>query len=70
MSAQGVDDDTDLLADLGGRGCTKIVRTIAATASDSPLVTLLRMLRMKWTRQRCQAAPVIVCSIAETSPRC
>ena len=45
-------------------GWAKIVRIAAATISAEPLGTWARTLRMKWTRQRCQAAPSITVPIA------
>ena len=41
---------------------------LAATISAWPLLTFARALRMKWTRQRCQAAPCIVVQIALMRP--
>jgi len=45
-------------------GCAKVVRTIAATASRMPCGTRAIRFRMKWTRQRCQAAPLRTVPIA------
>ncbi len=53
----------------GPVGWAKMVRIAAATMSVLPLVTLARTLRMKCTRQRCQAAPIMVASMAFINPR-
>ena len=44
-------------------------RIAAATISAEALGTLAKTLRMKCTRQRCQAAPMKTASMADLSPR-
>ena len=47
-----------------------MVRTIAAIGSRAVCGTVASRLRMKWTRQRCHAAPVSTVLIACFSPSC
>ena len=49
-------------------GWAKIVRIAAATISAEPLGTWASTLRRKWTRQRCQAAPIITAAMACLRP--
>lgn len=49
-------------------GWAKMVRIAAATISCEPLGTRERTLRMKCTRQRCQAAPAITAPMAALRP--
>ena len=51
-------------------GPAKIVRMIEATMSWLPFGTTECTLRMKWTRQRCQAAPWNTVPIAFFKPEC
>jgi hypothetical protein len=50
-------------------GWAKMVPIAAATISACPLGTRANTLRMKWTRQRCQAVPIMVASMAFINPR-
>jgi hypothetical protein len=50
-------------------GWANTVRIAAATISLLPLGTRASTLRMKWTRQRCQAAPSSTASIAPSGRR-
>ena len=49
-------------------GWAKMVRIAAATISWLPFGTTASTLRMKWTRQRCQAAPSSTEAIADFRP--
>ena len=51
-------------------GWAKIVRIAAATISALPLGTRASTLRIKCTRQRCQAAPSSTAAMAAFSPVC
>src|SRR4051794_10688836 len=51
-------------------GWAKIVRTIVATKLCALFATRVSRLRMKWVRQRRQAAPGSVAEIASTRPGC
>jgi hypothetical protein len=57
-------DRVQLLVHGLGVGWAKIVRIAAASISWEPSGTLASTLRMKWTRHRCQAAPIITAAIA------
>ena len=70
LRPQGGDDLVQLCGTAAASGWAKIVRTAAATMSPEPLGTLANTLRMKCTRQRCQAAPSITLSIAALRPSC